>query len=926
MACTDGKTFPPTLAQCWRLLFRNVSSCVQTGCLILGLSAGGGFAADEHRVQIDVAIPKDEFFDQATPRLNQALKGSVQINKMDITSAREAIQRVQKGETDVAIVPVSALADVIPGFGIYDLPFSFAEKKPDDFFTSWQLKPELSTQLNSKGLSALGGVWYGGVRVIASQVPRRSPEDFKDSTIAFSNNSYKSIDFSGVGAKSVKMADDDIVWKWKEGKIDAVEVTWDQASKLKPAFVTQSNHRFGGLVAIYKDDKFTALTPQDQANIAQAINETESYVTANVIARETRAISTIQFSRDTASLNIDEVVREQWRDALNATQAKTISNIGNQIVSEAKAQPSQDLKLATVSWNAWFESSGDVAAVLATGTPYDFVLDLGRGNYPTALADLISKQLQDKIDSSKGDIHLLIKPVLMGGLLEPVPGSDFSAARMVISRKRLVPDVDDTLYRQKALENQITLNELAEKLSVSKPLRWSLMARSPGCARVVLSVWDAAGVKPLDYLVVSVPITTNGETGQDSCSTGVSGGQLVSGLSGLLELGDAHTGNAPADAALHLFEADSSVGNQRTVAVYVDREAFESAEKSGSKLPVYAWELNGNLSLFLRQQNMLPGSILEARDRLGDPQPYADVVKRMTNALFFGRSNQDTVESEKAKAAMRQLSARVSSPIVLVRYFDGGGRVQYLPLAMLGANAPDALFSHRVTVVQPLQDAQKTTPDTCVNSWDFAIPTELDGAGPDMVKLLEQTEWRVQGANFNWYQDNTALITYISPPGGAVQTTTNALVLLAHHGEGDITFSLKGLPSRVLDTDVNRRFMPGSVAILAACSTVGASTASRQFVKLLVDNGMSAIVASPFQVNTDFGVRLAVSFVTVAQELRTSGEPSRFVDVFNRALQKTIDAYGENSGYADMALEFQIIGNHELRMCAGPVYSQQGVQ
>jgi TRAP-type C4-dicarboxylate transport system substrate-binding protein len=887
---------------------------------------GASFAEDEHRVQIDVAIPKGEFFDQTTPRLNEALKGSAQINTLDIAYAKEAIQRVQKGEIDVAIVPVSALADVIPGFGIYDLPFSFTEKKPDDFFTNWQLKPELSEQLNAKGLGALGGVWYGGTRVIVSQAPRRSPVDFKGSTIALSTNSYKTIDFSEVGAKSVKVADADIVGKWQEGKIDTAEVTWDQASKLNPAFVTQSNHRFTGMVAIYKDDKFSTLTPQSQISISQAVSDTQSYISANVTAREAWAINTIQNSRDTASLSVDEGVREQWRDALNATQAKAISDIGKQIVSEAKAQPVQDLKLASVNWNAWFESSGSVSPVLQAGTAYDFVLDLGRGDYPTALTDVISKQLEDKIDSAKGDIQLLIKPVLMGGLLVPVEGSKFTAVSMTISRKLLVPDPDDAQFHKKARENQISLSALSKKLSVTTPVRWQLLASETGCGRVVLSVWDVAGVKPLDYLVISVPITANGEAGPGGCDAGVSGGQLVSGLSGLLDLGDVQAGNAPADAALHLFEANSDAANRRTVAVYVDRKAFEDAEKKGETPPVYAWELNGNLSMFLEKQDMLPGSILEARDKLGDAQPYADVVTRMTNALFIGRNENDRRESIKAKAAMQELSARVASPILLVRYFDAQGTVQYLPLAMLGANSPNALFSHRVTVVQPLQDAQKTAPDACVNSWDFAIPTELDGAGPDMFTLLKQNDWRVQSANFNWYQDNTALVKYISPPGGAAQTTRNAFVLLAHHGEGNITFSPKGIPSKVLDTDVSRRFMPGSVAVLAACSTVGASTASREFVKLLVGNGMSAIVASPFQVNTDFGVRLAVSFVRVAEELRASGEPARFVDVFNRAMQKTIDAYGEDSGYADMALEFQIIGNHELRMCAGPNYSQQGVQ
>ncbi|MOA44104.1 hypothetical protein D3C78_1663330 [compost metagenome] len=75
------------------------------------------------------------------------------------------------------------------------------------------------------------------------------------------------------------------------------------------------------------------------------------------------------------------------------------------------------------------------------------------------------------------------------------------------------------------------------------------------------------------------------------------------------------------------------------------------------------------------------------------------------------------------------------------------------------------------------------------------------------------------------------------------------------------------------------------------------------------------MVTSPFQVDATFGTRFAVSFATVTKTAKEKGEPARLVDLFNRAVDLTMQAYQEQPGYSDMALEFQIVGNHQVRLC-----------
>jgi hypothetical protein len=131
-----------------------------------------------------------------------------------------------------------------------------------------------------------------------------------------------------------------------------------------------------------------------------------------------------------------------------------------------------------------------------------------------------------------------------------------------------------------------------------------------------------------------------------------------------------------------------------------------------------------------------------------------------------------------------------------------------------------------------------------------------------------------------------------------------------------ITYSTSASPDAILEADRKREFPDGSVAVLAACSTTGASLDNKLFVMNLSKLGVRAFVASPFQVDTRFGTRLATNFVAIAKDVQTSGVngTTRLVDLFDRAIARTIESFPD-PGYRDMALEFQIIGDYEMPVC-----------
>ncbi|WP_449123370.1 TRAP transporter substrate-binding protein DctP [Pseudomonas sp. MPG01] len=891
---------------------------------------------------IDVAIPDNPTFNSSIKSLKESLRDVAEVRIGRAESAGEAVTKVLNGEVGVAIVPISALTKLAPALQAYELPFTFSNYQAFGFSQESSLSEKATKQLKEIKISSLGGIWYGGSKVFVSKLPRRSPGDFKDAVVAVSDESGDLKGWSDVGAKTIAMSDAQMVSALSEGRIDAAEMMYSQLSGLKSGYVAQTDHSFLSLIAIRKlDSPFFLMSSKDNERITQAIEKARKDISINTSDVEWDTVEAAPKNPQITWIDFDTDERKDWHAAIAKSEASLIKQIGAGVVDEIRrgsvpvslsktkstsASPmpapyDRDFTRSAVhpplsiNWNAWFQSSPEqLRSSLVVGKPYEFLLDLGRGFYPGALGGAISSRLSQEIasQSSEVEVQLVIRPILLGSTLKFAPAETLRAQTFKVRMNQLGSKAGDESLREKARQKTLSLNDLAVALSVDKPLAWSLIARRPGCAQIALSIWDASGLRPLDYIVVSIPVNKLGQT-QESCETGLKGGRLVSGIDHLMDLGRWGEQQFKADAALHLFDSiPVGEGPPSTVAVLVDRAAYST---DGT---IYAWELGSDWKQF--QEKMLPNALVSTHKRLRSAQPYSQVVQQFSNAFFSGKEPEDQVEADGAQVMLRKLGLRQDNPVLLVRYFDPWGEMQSLPLGLLGANVPKRLFSERVTVVQPLQGARQTDQESCFSAWDFAIPKKLDDVGADSAELLMKEDWRVQGTDIKWYQNNNDLFDFVMQPGSTT-LQSSALLLLAHYGNGGITFSKSGLPDQVLSTDIRRRFVPGSIAILAACSTLGAAAADRTFVDMLVDRGVGAVIASPFFVDSDFGTRLSVSFVSVVKELRASASTASLMDIFNQAMQKTIDAYGKNSGYADMALEFQIIGDPQLKMCKAPLAS-----
>ena len=83
----------------------------------------------------------------------------------------------------------------------------------------------------------------------------------------------------------------------------------------------------------------------------------------------------------------------------------------------------------------------------------------------------------------------------------------------------------------------------------------------------------------------------------------------------------------------------------------------------------------------------------------------------------------------------------------------------------------------------------------------------------------------------------------------------------------------------------------------------------------LIEKGVRALIISPFAVDAEFGTRLALEFEKVAGKARLEGQEVSFHEMFDITIENMVAVSDSKGAYQDMALEFILIGNSDLRLC-----------
>lgn len=570
-------------------------------------------------------------------------------------------------------------------------------------------------------------------------------------------------------------------------------------------------------------------------------------------------------------------------------------------------------------WNLWARNSVDAQSttLFRANTKYTFSLDLARISYMQRASTPISSKLEDYLKNFRSTaVKLVVRPTIIDDSFRLI--DDTLQSTITIDTKKLLPQSED-----KTIENLLQLDPTKLNVALADKVRAgfyevSLVPKRNGCATIGFSIWDDTGMYPLDHVIFTIFVGDSARNSAYSCPNGIAVSSIGSGLKTMLDVATSFKGgDPPVDGALYIFDTVGSP-THFTIATYIDRFQLKNiANHQNGEGGVYSWTLLRAPSEILSQS--LVDRIDMARENAKHSNTrihaYSDVAEELKKRLF----PLDEPGAQRALSALKA-TARRSTPFakILLRVISNGTDEGYLPLGLLAARSAMPILERQIMVVQPLpRPSYPNKERICIGSWSFGVPDTLD-------ESTNRLPTKIDIPSAPWIRkrlsDREKLLQYLQQTTGVPESPSEGLLLLAHHDAGDVWFHRRG--NSVSPEDIQRPFPPGSVAVLAACTTAGALSMQRQFTKQLNERGVDAIVMSPFPVPVPYAEQFTRDFATILRAERDKNYPAALLEIFQKANDLTVEYFRDNdqnhSVSDEMVLEFIVAGDYGLRLCTEP--------
>ncbi len=656
-----------------------------------------------------------------------------------------------------------------------------------------------------------------------------------------------------------------------------------------------------------------------------------------------REVSEIAFSqwRDGATASFD--TKDFWNtahDAISTTRprpgdaAATVTVRPVLIDQDTDASPIAAKALQGVFWDTYLTNGNDSDARLNAGSmsSYTLVLDLSAYNYrqikeTNAAGTAVDPHVKSALEKAPQDpVELKVRPVVLTTSL--VSMEDASVQSFRVDRKKLArPQEGEAATEENRLVGRfktdvIKLSDFSAAVAAGQA-KFQIKAadNGPGCAVIAFTIWDFHD-NPIDTLLQTVPVD-DGST-KANCER-VSPEALKGGFATLMNPVFSIGAADPQDhiqAALHLFQVKTA-GQKRTVAIFVDKTQQPPPGQPASDQGVYGWQTSQWLGDYISDANGLPTKIGLARDAAdsGTESPYANVADELADQIF-GAIGADRPKADAARAALRRLAASQDRPVVIVRMVDENNRKLYVPFNLISASGNTKGLPRPITVVQPLQTERYEAP-SCIRSWSFGLSKDTNLLDENLKPEIDALAASRPATGETWIRNAEELKAYFNatpaPTASATVVPGEGLLLLAHHDQYGIFFDNPN--GRIVAQGLRHTYPPGSIAILAACGTAKPNT-GMDILDVLNDDGVDAMIVSPFDVRLDYGSRMALEFAKVVRENRVNGRTPTFAEMFSQATAATIqflknpDNQNSNAKLEDMNLEFILAGNPNLRLCS----------
>jgi len=190
-------------------------------------------------------------------------------------SRRALVEKVARGEVEMAHCYVSALGELHDPLWAVELPFLFDDYEHAERFFEGPLARKLMNDMRPKGIRGLSFAYSGGYRIVPTlDRELRSLSDYRGLTIRTAGNPVPEAMYAALGAKAIGADLEAIPGMVKDGRIDGCEITYVRfkAAGLDEVFntVNETSHSLFTTMTVVNEEWFQSLSDEHQAAIYDA--------------------------------------------------------------------------------------------------------------------------------------------------------------------------------------------------------------------------------------------------------------------------------------------------------------------------------------------------------------------------------------------------------------------------------------------------------------------------------------------------------------------------------------------------------------------------------------------------------------------------------------------------------------------------------
>ncbi len=194
---------------------------------------------------------------------------------------RTMTEALQLGSQEITVPSTAVIANFIPEFSVFDIPFLFPNEQVADAVLGGEVGEGLLDKLESQNLVGLG-YWENGFRDLTNSVrPVATVEDFRGLNIRTMENQLHLEAFRALGANPTPMAFTELFTALQQGTVDGQENPFATIYLQKffevQDYVSDTHHIYSPWVFLVSKSFFDGLTPEQQEIVTEAAYAAGAY-------------------------------------------------------------------------------------------------------------------------------------------------------------------------------------------------------------------------------------------------------------------------------------------------------------------------------------------------------------------------------------------------------------------------------------------------------------------------------------------------------------------------------------------------------------------------------------------------------------------------------------------------------------------------